>query len=49
MKTLEQKEADTHKRSSRQEIVKFRAEMNQKETKRTIEINKNQENQKLVL
>jgi superfamily II RNA helicase len=36
LKALEQKEANTPKRSRRQEIIKFRAEMNQRETKRTI-------------
>ena len=49
LKALEQKEANTYKRSTRQEIVKFGAERNKIETKRTIQINKNQENQKLAL
>ena len=41
LKTLEQKEANTPKRSRRQEIIKLRAEINQVETKRTIQrINK---------
>ena len=47
LKVLEQKEANTPKRSRRQEIIKFRAKINQVETKRTIQ--KNQQNQKLVL
>jgi DNA repair exonuclease SbcCD ATPase subunit len=42
LKVLEQKEANSLKRSRRQEIIKLRAEINQVETKRTIErINKN--------
>ena len=36
-KALEQTEANTPKRSRWQEIVKLRAEINQKETKRTVE------------
>jgi DNA repair exonuclease SbcCD ATPase subunit len=41
MKALEQKEANAPKRSQRQEILKLRAEINQIETKRTIQrINK---------
>ena len=36
LKALEQKEANTPKRSRWQEIVKLRAEINQVETKRTI-------------
>ena len=36
VKALEQKEADTHKRSRWQEIIKLRAEINQIGTKRTI-------------
>jgi hypothetical protein len=41
LKALEQKEANTPKRSRRQEIIKLRAEINQIETKRTIQrINK---------
>jgi hypothetical protein len=41
LKALEQKEANTPKRSRRQEITKLRAEINQLETKRTIQrINK---------
>jgi hypothetical protein len=36
LKALEQKEANTHKRSRQQEIIKLRAEINQIETKRTI-------------
>jgi hypothetical protein len=47
LKTLEQKEANSFKRSRRQEIIKLRTEMNQVETKRTIQ--KNQPNQELVL
>jgi hypothetical protein len=35
LKVLEQKEANTHKRSREQEIIKFEAEINQMETKRT--------------
>jgi hypothetical protein len=45
LKALEQKEANTPKRSRRWERIKLRAEINQKETKRT----KNQQNQELVL
>jgi len=37
LKALEQKEANTHSRGRRQEIIKLRAEINQVETKRTIE------------
>jgi DNA repair exonuclease SbcCD ATPase subunit len=41
LKALEQKEANTHKRSRWQEISKLRSEINQVETKRTIQrINK---------
>jgi hypothetical protein len=41
LKTLEQKEANRPKSSRRQEIIKHRAEINQVETKRTIQrINK---------
>ena len=41
LKTLEQKEANTPKRNRLQEIIKLRAEINQTETKRTIQrINK---------
>jgi hypothetical protein len=41
LRALEQKEANTPKRSRRQEIVKLRAEVNQTETKRTTQrINK---------
>jgi hypothetical protein len=41
LKVLEQKEANTPKRSRLQEIIKLRAEINQVETKRTIQrINK---------
>ena len=41
LKALEQKEANTPKRSRRHEIIKLRAEINQLETKRTIQrINK---------
>ena len=41
LKVLEQKEADTPKRSAWQEIIKLRAEIDQIETKRTIQrINK---------
>jgi hypothetical protein len=35
IKALEQKEANSLKRSSRKKITKFRAEINQVETKRT--------------
>jgi len=37
LKALEQKEANTPRKSRRQEIIKLRAEINQVETKRTIE------------
>jgi hypothetical protein len=37
LKALEQKEANTPKRSRWQEIIKIRAEINQVETKRTIQ------------
>ena len=37
LKTLEQKEVNTPKRSRQQEIIKLRAEINQIETKRTIQ------------
>ena len=37
LKALEQKEANTPKRSRRQEIMKLGAEINQIETKRTIQ------------
>jgi len=41
LKVLEQKEATTPKRSRRQEMIKLRAEINQVESKRTIQrINK---------
>ena len=41
LKALEQKEGDTHKRSTLQEILKLGVEMDQIETKRTIQsINK---------
>jgi hypothetical protein len=44
LKDLEEKEANTPKRSRMQEIMKLRTEINQVETKRTIQrINKNQE------
>jgi hypothetical protein len=36
LRALEQKEANTHKRSIWQEIIKLRAEINQVETKRTM-------------
>ena len=36
LEALEQKEANSPKRSRRQEIIKLRAEINQVETKRTI-------------
>jgi hypothetical protein len=36
LKALEQKEANTPKRSRQQEIIKLRAEIHQIETKRTI-------------
>ena len=44
LKALEQKEANSPKRSRKQEIIKLRAEINQVETKRTI-----QPKQELVL
>jgi hypothetical protein len=37
LETLELKEANSHKRSTQQEIIKLRAEINQVETKRTIQ------------
>ena len=37
LETLEQKEANSSKRSRWQEIIKLRAEINQVETKRTIQ------------
>ena len=37
LKTLEQKEANSPKRSRQQEIIKLRAEIKQVETKRTIQ------------
>ena len=37
LKALEQKEADTPKRGRRQEIIKLREEIDQIETKRTIQ------------
>ena len=37
LKALEQKESNSPKRSRQQEIIKFRAEINQVETKRTIQ------------
>ena len=37
LKALEQKEANSPKRSRQQEIIKVRAEINQVETKRTIQ------------
>jgi hypothetical protein len=37
LKALEQKEANSPKRSKNQEIIKLRAEINQVETKRTVE------------
>jgi hypothetical protein len=37
LKALEQKEANTPKRSRQQEIIKLRGEINQVETKRTIQ------------
>jgi hypothetical protein len=48
LKALEQKEANSPKRSRRQEIIKLRAEINQVETRRTIYV-MNQETQELVL
>jgi hypothetical protein len=47
MKALEQKEANSSKRSRRQEIIKLRAKINQVETKRIIRRMK--PNQELVL
>jgi hypothetical protein len=38
LKALEQKEANTYKRSRQHEITKLQAEINQVETKRTIQI-----------
>lgn len=46
LKTLKEKEANTHKRSRWQEIIKLGAEINKIKTKRTT---KNQQNQELVL
>jgi hypothetical protein len=46
LKALEQKEANTPKRSRQQEIIKLRAVINQIETKT---YTKNQQNQELVL
>jgi hypothetical protein len=46
LKTLEEKEANSPNRSTQQEIIKLRAEINQVETKRTVQ--KNQPNQELV-
>ena len=41
LRSLEQKEANSHKKSIRQEILKLRPEINQIETKKTIKrINK---------
>jgi hypothetical protein len=40
LEALEQEEANTPKRSRRQEIIKFRIVINQVETKRTIQRNK---------
>jgi hypothetical protein len=37
LKALEQKEENSPKRSTKQEIIKLRAEINQEETKRTIQ------------
>ena len=37
LKALEQKEANSHKRNRRQETIKLRTEINQVETKRTIQ------------
>jgi hypothetical protein len=37
LKALEQKEANSSKKSTKQEIIKIRAEINQVETKRTIQ------------
>jgi hypothetical protein len=37
LKALEQKEANSAKRSRRQEIIKLRAEINQMETKTTVQ------------
>jgi hypothetical protein len=47
LKALEQKEANTPKRSRWQEILKFKDEINKIEIKITIQ--KNQQNQELVL
>jgi hypothetical protein len=46
LKALEQKEANTPKRSRWQEIIKLRTEINQVEQK---ELYKNQQNKELVL
>jgi hypothetical protein len=44
LKALEQKEANTPKRSRQQEIIKLRTEINQVKTKETIQrINKNRD------
>jgi hypothetical protein len=40
LRALEQKEANSPKRRRRQEIIKLRAEINEVETKRTIQRNK---------
>jgi hypothetical protein len=47
LKSLEQKEANTPKRSREQQVIKLGAEINQVETNITIQ--KNQQNQNLVL
>jgi hypothetical protein len=51
LKALEQKEANTPKRSRWQEIIKLRAEVNQigKKKKKKKKYTKNQQNQELVL
>jgi hypothetical protein len=46
LKALEQKEANAPKRSRLQEIIKHRAEINQVETKRTIQKYKNKNRNK---
>jgi hypothetical protein len=47
LKALEQKEANSPKRSRQQEIIKLRAEINQVETKKNY--SKNQPKEELVL
>jgi hypothetical protein len=49
LKALELKEANNPKTIRQEEIIKHRAEINQVETKRTIQKKKNQPNQELGL